>query len=248
MAFSNITDAPEVLVEYTPKGNDKATIGGKNLVRYRVTKTTEYTGMTKAGAIAAVENVEGDLAGNIQVDGAAVSPTLHVDGFTAATGLVWPGTGVTISGDGHTYRVAELATIAANEVDLLLTENYIEAGTILVDGGGQTGVDLDIDGFTNATGYVRQGTTLTISGVTGTYTVEEEAAIVGSAASLTITPTLASTPSDGAAVTLSHPADGTAVDLAPSGVEGTAVRSGSGEFYAVRIKVDYYLGVFQEVS
>jgi hypothetical protein len=242
--FSDIANAPEVLMEYTPKAPDRATINGVEQVRYRTTRTLEYRGLTEAAAVSAADDLESDIAGAIKVDGSATSPTLHVDGFMAAAGYVWPGTGVKILGDDNVYRVKTLATIATNEADLVLTENYLEPGTIKVKGGSQTGTTLIIDGFTNGFGYVRKGTTLTINAVTGTYTVTTQASIIGSEATITISPALDSSPADDAAVTLAHPADNTAVELTLGGIEGVAVRA-DGPMFNLRIKVDYYDGPFR---
>lgn len=244
-SFTSISDAPEVVMEYTPNALDQATFNGVNNVRRRYSKIVEYRGLTEDAAITAVDNMRSDIEGTIMVDGSATSPTIHVDGFDSTTGLVWPGAGLQIAGDDNLYRVKSLATIATNEADLVLTENYLEPGTILVNGGSQTGTSLAIDGFTNAVGYVRKGTTLTISGVTGTYTVTTQAAINGNAATITITPALASSPADNAAVTLSHAPDGTAITLTLGGIEATAIRA-DGPMFTVRSDINYYLGPFEE--
>lgn len=76
-----------------------------------------------------------------------------------------------------------------------------EAGTVLVNGGSQTGTTLNVDGFTAASGVIRQGTRITIASVSGTYTVTEDVDIASNAAALTITPALASSPADNAAIT-----------------------------------------------
>jgi len=76
------------------------------------------------------------------------------------------------------------------------------AGTVLVNGGSQTGSTLAVDGFTAATGKVRQGTRFTVAGITGTtFTVTEDATIASNAATLSITPALPSSPADNGAIT-----------------------------------------------
>lgn len=76
------------------------------------------------------------------------------------------------------------------------------AGTVLVNGGSQTGTSLAIDGFTAATGTVYKGTRFTINGDSTVYTVTEDTAIASNAISaLPIYPALAASPSDNAAVT-----------------------------------------------
>ena len=242
--FTSLADAAEVLMQETPKEPDRATINDVEKVRYRTTKVVEYRGLTEAAAVTAVGNLESDIAGNIKVDGTATSPTLHVDGFTKAAGTIFPGVGVKITGDTNTYRVKTLATVATNEVDLVLTENYLEPGTILVNGASQTGSTLAIDGFTNASGFVRKGTTLTITGVTGTYTVTAQTEIVANAVTIPIAPVLDSSPANDAAVTLAHPANDTAVELTLGGIQGSAVRS-AGPMFTLKVTVDYYDGDFR---
>jgi len=239
--LTSISAANEVLVSYSPPFAEKSTSGEIAKERFRTQKTIEYRGLDQATAIAAADAVDGDLDGTILSDGAQTSPTLHVDGFDNATGTVWPGTAVHIDGDDHTYHVSATATIASNEVDLVLSENFLEAGTILVDGGSQTGTELAIDGFTNAVGKVRMGTLLEIAGDATDYTVTEQANIADNEATVTITPTLAASPADGAAVTLTHPAvDGTPITLTASGVSGRVNRTGDSGAYTLTIEVDYF--------
>lgn len=80
-----------------------------------------------------------------------------------------------------------------------------EAGTVLVAGGSQSGTALAVDGFTAATGKIREGTRFTVAGNATVYTVTADTAIASNAASLPITPALAATPSDNAAVTFQTP-------------------------------------------
>lgn len=76
------------------------------------------------------------------------------------------------------------------------------AGTVLVDGASQTGSTLVVDGFTAATGTVKEGTRFTIAGIASyTAVVTADKAIVGNSATLPITPALPSSPADDAAIT-----------------------------------------------
>jgi hypothetical protein len=91
------------------------------------------------------------------------------------------------------------------------TESY---GTTLVNGAGQTGTGLILDGFASDTYLPKVGDTFTLSGVEKAYTI---ATIVGSAGgnvTLTISPALASSPADNAVVTF----------LASTHVGGTKAR------------------------
>ena len=75
------------------------------------------------------------------------------------------------------------------------------AGTVLVMGASQTGTSLVTNGYTAATGTVKEGTRLTIAGITGTYIVSEDCTIAGNACTLKFTSALASSPADDAALT-----------------------------------------------
>lgn len=75
------------------------------------------------------------------------------------------------------------------------TPNY---GPVLVNGAGQTGTSLVVDGLTDTP---QQGDTFTISGVNLVYTVASAVTVTSGAATVTITPALASSPADNAAIT-----------------------------------------------
>jgi len=75
------------------------------------------------------------------------------------------------------------------------------AGTVLVNGGGQNSTTLAVDGFTAATGTVKEGTRFTVTGATGTYTVIADATIAGNATTLTLDKALSAAPADNAALT-----------------------------------------------
>lgn len=70
-------------------------------------------------------------------------------------------------------------------------------GTVLVNGAGQTGSSLAIDGLTAAP---RIGDTFSIAGVEKVYTVTANATLVSGGATISINPALASSPADNAAV------------------------------------------------
>jgi hypothetical protein len=71
-------------------------------------------------------------------------------------------------------------------------------GTVLVNGGSQTGTSLIVDGLT---GVPQQGDTFTLAGVEKVYTVVSGVTVVTGGATLTIAPALASSPADNAVVT-----------------------------------------------
>lgn len=76
--------------------------------------------------------------------------------------------------------------------------NVPSYGTVLVDGGSQTGSTLDIDGLT-ATPQI--GDVFKIAGVDLTYTVTATPTVASGAASVAINPSLDSSPADNAAIT-----------------------------------------------
>lgn len=71
-------------------------------------------------------------------------------------------------------------------------------GTVLVNGGSQTGASLIVDGLT---GVPQAGDTFTIAGVNLIYTVLTDATVTSGGATLSINPSLATSPADNAAIT-----------------------------------------------
>ena len=76
--------------------------------------------------------------------------------------------------------------------------NVPSYGTVLVNGAGQTGTSLVVDGLTSAP---QAGDTFTLAGVNLIYTVTATATVTSGGATLTINPALNSSPADNAAVT-----------------------------------------------
>lgn len=76
--------------------------------------------------------------------------------------------------------------------------NVPSYGTVLVNGGSQTGSSLIVDGLTAAP---QAGDTFTISGVEKVYTVTANATVTSGGATLSINPALASSPANNAAIT-----------------------------------------------
>jgi hypothetical protein len=71
-------------------------------------------------------------------------------------------------------------------------------GTVLVNGGSQTGTSLIVDGLT---GVPQQGDTFTLSGVEKVYTITASVTVTSGSATLTISPALATSPADNAPIT-----------------------------------------------
>lgn len=76
--------------------------------------------------------------------------------------------------------------------------NVPSYGTVLVNGGSQTGGSLIVDGLT---GIPQAGDTFTVAGIDLIYTVLTTATVTSGGATLSISPNLASSPADNAAVT-----------------------------------------------
>lgn len=76
--------------------------------------------------------------------------------------------------------------------------NVPSYGTVLVNGGSQTGTSLVVDGLTSAP---RAGDTFTVNGTDLVYTVTANATVTSGGATLSINPALASSPADNAAIT-----------------------------------------------
>ena len=81
---------------------------------------------------------------------------------------------------------------------LVSTPDY---GTVLVNGGAQTGTSLIVDGVGSDTYVPQAGDTFSIDGVEKVYTVTANATVASGASTLTINPALDSSPADNAAIT-----------------------------------------------
>lgn len=94
---------------------------------------------------------------------------------------------------GASFFTSQNALTAFNRGDI--------AGTVLVAGAAQTGANINVDGFTAATGTVKEGARLTLAGATGTYTTIEDCPIVGNAATLKLDRAVNAAPTNDGAVT-----------------------------------------------
>ena len=112
------------------------------------------------------------------------------------------------AGDGIVQGVTtfESFVLAARNADLFRSigsgwtkVNTPSYGTILVDGGSQTGTSLVVDGLT---GTPQSGDTFTIAGVDLVYTITAPVTVTSGSATLTINPALNSSPANNAAITM----------------------------------------------
>lgn len=140
-----------------------------------------YTAATKALTLTLTTSLLSSPA-----DGAAV---VFSNNSTLMTGVAaWDGTVVAVR-SSDVYKGVGTGWTRIN------TPSY---GTVLVDGAGQTGSTLAVDGLT-ATPQV--GDTFTIAGVAKTYIITSPVTVTSGGATLAISPALDSSPADNAAIT-----------------------------------------------
>lgn len=94
------------------------------------------------------------------------------------------------------YRNSDIYSTTGTTHTKVSTPSY---GTVLVNGGAQTGTTLNVDGLT---GLPQIGDTFSIAGVEKVYTVLAVPTVTSGAAGLSIYPALASSPADNAAITM----------------------------------------------
>lgn len=94
------------------------------------------------------------------------------------------------------YRNADIYSTTGSAHTKISKPSY---GSVLVNGGSQTGTTLNVDGLT---GTPQIGDTFFIAGVEKVYTVLAVPTVTAGAAALSINPSLASSPADNAALTM----------------------------------------------
>jgi len=123
-------------------------------------------------------------------------------------------------------RNADLFKVASGSMVHINVPSY---GTVLVNGGSESGAELAVDGLTSAP---QLGDVFKIAGVDLTYTVTGDASVSSGGSDLAISPNLAASPADNAVVTfLSTARDGLVVKTRMarynfSGVEKMAIVDG----------------------
>lgn len=93
------------------------------------------------------------------------------------------------------YRNGDIYSTLGNAYTKISKPSY---GTVLVNGGSQTGTTLAVDGLTS---IPQIGDTFSVAGIEKVYTVLAVPTVTSTAASISIYPALASSPADNAAVT-----------------------------------------------
>lgn len=166
-------------VSAAPSGGSTVTIGANT---YTIAVGgVSYTAATKALTLTLTSALLSSPA-----DGAAV---VFSNNSTLMTGVAaWDGTVVTV-------RSSDVYKSTGSGWTRINTPSY---GTVLVNGAGQTGSTLAVDGLT-ATPQV--GDTFTVAGIAKTYIITAAVTVTSGGATLSISPALDSSPADNAALT-----------------------------------------------
>ena len=164
-----------------PEAGDTLTIAGVSGTYEIATAGVSYTSSSKSAVLTLTTSLDSSPA-----DQAAVT-------FTNTDDLI---EGIAYFGSkAIAYRNADLFESTGSGWSKINTPDY---GTVLVDGGSQTGGTLDVDGL-DATPQV--GDTFTIDGVEKVYTITGTVTVSSGSATIDIAPNLASSPADDAAIT-----------------------------------------------
>lgn len=168
-----------------PVAGDTLTVAGVTGTYTIATAGVTYNSTYKQATITLTTSLASSPA-----DKAAITFTSHHGNIKGV--VAWDDTVLAYRG-GDIYRTTGLGYTKIN------VPSY---GTVLVNGGAQTGTTLTIDGLTD---IPQIGDTFSIAGIELVYTVLAVPTVTSGAATVTIYPALASSPADNAAVTwLSH--------------------------------------------
>lgn len=163
----------------SPVANDTFTVAG--VTGTYTVQSVSYNSSSKTATLTLTSSLASSPA-----DKAAVT-------FTSHTGLI---NGLAVwESSILAFRNNNIYSSTGTTWSLINTPSF---GTVLVNGAGQTGTSLAVDGLSS---IPRVGDTFKINGVEKVYTVTADATVVSTGATLAITPALASSPSDNAAVT-----------------------------------------------
>lgn len=163
----------------SPVANDTFTVAG--VTGTYTVQSVSYNSSSKTATLTLTSSLASSPA-----DKAAVT-------FTSHTGVI---NGLAVwESSILAFRNNNIYSSTGTTWSLINTPSF---GTVLVNGAGQTGSSLAVDGLTS---IPRVGDTFKINGVEKVYTVTADATVVSTGATLAITPALASSPSDNAAVT-----------------------------------------------
>jgi hypothetical protein len=164
-----------------PAAGDSFTISGVTGTYTIATGGVSYNSSTKRATLTLTTSLASSPA-----DKAAVT-------FTTNTGLI---RGVAA---WETYGIAVRNNVVYSSTGTTWTKvNVPSYGTVLVNGGSQTGGSLIVDGLTS---IPQAGDTFTIASVALVYTVTAVPTVTSGGATLSISPNLDSSPADNAAIT-----------------------------------------------
>lgn len=173
LMVANLDDEPEDGDTFVIAGNATVYTIAANGVSYN--SSTKQATLTLTASLAASPS-----------DKAAITFTQHRG---LITGLAaWDGVVVCVRND-NIYK-----SVGSGYTKI----NVPSYGTVLVNGGSQTGTSLIVDGLT---AVPQIGDTFTINAVQKVYTVVALPTVTGGATTLSISPALASSPADNAAIT-----------------------------------------------
>jgi len=165
----------------TPASGDSFTIAGVTGTYTVTTGGFTWDSATKVATLTLTSSLASSPA-----DKAAVTFTNTSDVITGVS--TWNGTTIAC-------RNNELYESTGSGFTKISTPSY---GTVLVNGGSQTGGSLAVDGLT---GTPRVGDTFYVAGIEKVYTITSAVSVTSGAATLSISPNLASSPADNAAIT-----------------------------------------------
>jgi hypothetical protein len=164
-----------------PVDGDTFTIAGVAGTYTVATAGVSYSGANKTATLSLTTSLASSPA-----DKAAVTFTSH-DGVVKGV-AVWEDMVIA-------YRNNDVYKSTGSGWTKINVPSY---GTTLVNGAGQTGASLAVDGLSKTP---RVGDTFSVSGIEKVYTVLTEPTVTSGGATISISPSLASSPSDNAAVT-----------------------------------------------
>lgn len=166
---------------YTPVAGESFTIAGVTGTYTIATGGVSYNSTNKTATLTLTTSLASSPA-----DLATIT-------FTSNTGLInglaaWEGKVIAVRNNNVYYSTGSNWTKV----------NVPSYGTVLINGAGQTGSSLVVDGLTYAP---QAGDTFTVAGIEKVYTVLSDATVSSGGATLSIAPSLASSPADNAAIT-----------------------------------------------
>lgn len=174
---------------YAPSADDTLTIDGIT-GEYTVSSVT-HSSSDYTATITLTTSLDSSPANKAAVT--FTSGSTEVEGISTFDG------DVVVARGGNLYKNAGTLSFASSSTAGWTMINKPTLGTVLVDGASQTGTTLRVDGLTKTP---VSGITLQVDGIDDTYTIQSVSEVSSGTYDLTISPSLASSPADDAAVTV----------------------------------------------